>query len=63
MSREKPSHKRLNIRKGKKEFITIERSYLDASYRIVHFKEHGSTSYPNLNCNEATEIFNNKELK
>jgi hypothetical protein len=63
MSREKPSHRRLKIRRGNKEYITIERSYLDASYKIVHFKEHGCISYPNLNCNEATEIFNNKELK
>lgn len=61
-NREKPSHRRLKIRRGKKEYVTLERSLLDASYRVVHFKEHGSISQPNLNCTTATEIFNTKVL-
>jgi hypothetical protein len=66
MSREKPSHKRLQYRWGKTEQLVLERDLSNANYRIIHYKKGGvGIVQYRSSTKEATELFNEllKELK
>jgi hypothetical protein len=66
MSREKPTHKRLDYRWGKTEQIVLERDLSNANYRIIHYKKGGvGIVQYRSSTKEATELFNEllKELK
>jgi hypothetical protein len=65
MSREKPSHKRLDYRWGKTEQIVLERDLSNANYRIIHYKKGVGLVQYRSSTKEATELFNEllKELK
>lgn len=66
MSREKPSHKRIDYKLGKTESVVMERDLSNAQYRIVHYKKEGPAVVQyRQSTREATELFNEllKELK
>jgi hypothetical protein len=65
MSREKPTHKRLDYRWGKTEQIVLERDLSNANYRIIHYKKGVGLVQYRSSTKEATELFNEllKELK
>jgi hypothetical protein len=65
MSREKPTHKRLQCRWGKTEQIVLERDLTNANYRIIHYKKGVGLVQYRSSTKEATELFNQllKELK
>jgi hypothetical protein len=65
MSREKPTHKRLDYRWGKTEQIVLERDLTNANYRIIHYKKGVGLVQYRSSTKEATELFNEllKELK
>jgi hypothetical protein len=65
MSREKPTHKRLDYRWGKTEQIVLERDLTNANYRIIHYKKGVGLVQYRSSTKEATELFNQllKELK
>jgi hypothetical protein len=65
MSREKPTHKRLDYRWGKTEQIVLERDLSNANYRIIHYKKGVGLVQYRTSTKEATELFNQllKELK
>jgi hypothetical protein len=65
MSREKPTHKRLQYRWGKTEQLVLERDLTNANYRIIHYKKGVGLVQYRSSTKEATELFNQllKELK
>jgi hypothetical protein len=66
MSREKPTHKRLDYRWGKTESLVMERDLSNANYRIILYKKGGvGVVQYRISTKEATELFNEllKELK
>jgi hypothetical protein len=65
MSREKPTHKRLDYRWGKTESLVMERDLTNANYRIIHYKKGVGVVQYRSSTKEATELFNEllKELK
>jgi hypothetical protein len=65
MSREKPTHKRLDYRWGKTEQLVLERDLTNANYRIIHYKKGVGVVQYRSSTKEATELFNEllKELK
>jgi hypothetical protein len=65
MSRERPTHKRLDYRWGKTEQIVLERDLTNANYRIIHYKKGVGLVQYRSSTKEATELFNEllKELK
>ena len=66
MSREKPSHKRIDYKLGKTESVVMERDLSNAQYRIILYKKGGvGIVQYRKSTREATELFNEllKELK
>lgn len=66
MSREKPSHKRIDYKLGKTESVVMERDLSNAQYRIILYKKGGvGIVHYRQSTREATELFNEllKELK
>lgn len=66
MSREKPSHKRIDYKLGKTESVVMERDLSNAQYRIILYKKGGvGIVQYRQSTREATELFNEllKELK
>lgn len=66
MSREKPSHKRIDYKLGKTESVVMERDLSNAQYRIILYKKGGAgIVHYRQSTREATDLFNEllKELK
>lgn len=66
MSKEKPSHKRIDYKLGKTESVVLERDLHNANYRIILYKKGGvGIVQYRKSTREATDLFNEllKELK